>query len=306
MIVGLGLRALVRLLPVLAGVSVLVFAIVHLIPGDPAVIAAGLEASPETVARIRRDLGLDQPLLTQFARFVSDAVQGDLGISIRTGRPVAAEIRDRLPHTVILAAAGVALAVVLGLTAGIAAAVVRRTSVDRAVMAASLVAVSTPSFWLALMLMLVFSLTLGLLPAIGVGSPAHYVLPSVALGLQSAGQIARLTRASMLDVLRRRYLVAVRARGVPESTVVIRHALGNALLPVTSLIGLRIGGLLAGTVLVETVFSIPGVGRMMVDAVVARDFPMIQGGVLVVATLYVLVNAATDVLSAALDPRLRA
>lgn len=306
MITRLGARAVTRLLPVLAGVSLLVFAIVHLIPGDPAVIAAGLEASPETVARIRRDLGLDQPLLTQFTTFVSRALQGDLGTSIRTGRPVSAEIADRLPHTVILAAAGVALAVVIGLAGGIFAAIVGRTSVDRAVMGASLIAVSTPSFWLALMLMLVFSLGLGLLPAIGVGTPAHYVLPAIALGLQSAGQIARMTRASMLDVMKQDYLRAARAKGVREATVIARHALGNALLPVVSLIGLRVGGLLAGTVLVETVFSIPGVGRMMVDAVVARDFPMIQGGVLVVAALYVLVNAATDLLSAALDPRLRA
>ena len=299
-------RGLARVIPVLAGVTLLVFAIVHVIPGDPAVIAAGLEASPDTVARIRRELGLDQPLLTQFVTFVSRAMRADFGTSIRTGRPVAAELVDRLPHTVILATASVALASVLGLAAGIGAAIARRASVDRAVMAASLIAVSTPSFWLALMLMLVFSLGLGWLPAIGVGTPAHYVLPVVALGLQSAGQIARMTRASMLDVLKQEYLRAARAKGLGEPTVILRHALGNALLPVTSLIGLRVGGLLAGTVLVETVFAIPGVGRMMVDAVVARDFPMIQGGVLLIATLYVAVNAATDLLTAILDPRLRA
>ena len=306
MVARLALRVLTRLLPVLAGVTVLVFAIVHLIPGDPAVIAAGLEASPDTVARIRQDLGLDQPLVTQFVTFTGRALRGDFGTSIRTGRPVGAEIADRLPHTLILAAASVALATVLGLAAGITAAIVRRRSVDRAVMAASLVAVSTPSFWLALMLMLVFSLGLGLLPAIGAGTPAHYVLPAIALGLQSAGQIARMTRASMLDVLQQDYLRAARAKGLRESTVILRHALGNALLPVVNLIGLRVGGLLAGTVLVETVFAIPGVGRMMVDAVIARDFPMIQGGVLFVASAYVLVNAATDLLTAALDPRLRA
>lgn len=306
MLTRLASRAVIRLVPVLAGVSLLVFAIVHVIPGDPAVIAAGLEASPETVARIRRDLGLDQPLVVQFATFVSRAVRGDFGTSIRTGRPVGAEISDRLPHTLILAVAGVGLAVVIGMPAGVTAAIVRRASIDRAVMAASLVAVSTPSFWLALMLMLVFSLGFGLLPAIGVGTPAHYVLPAVALGLQSAGQIARMTRASMLDVLKQDYLRAARAKGVPERTVIVRHALRNALLPIVNLIGLRVGGLLAGTVLVETVFAIPGVGRMMVDAVIARDFPMIQGGVLLVATLYVMVNAATDLVTVALDPRLRA
>jgi ABC-type dipeptide/oligopeptide/nickel transport system permease component len=172
-------------------------------------------------------------------------------------------------------------------------------------MAISLVAVSTPSFWLALMLMLVFSLELGLLPAIGAGTPAHYVLPAVALGLQSAGQVARMTRASMLDVLKHDYLRAARAKGVGERDVIVRHALVNALLPIVSLVGLRVGGLLAGTVLVESVFAIPGVGRMMVDAVIARDFPMIQGGVLVVASLYVLVNAGTDLVGAFMDPRVR-
>ncbi len=291
-------------MPVLVGISLLVFAVVHVIPGDPAVIAAGLEASPETVERIRRDLGLDRPLPRQLVDFFSRVARGDLGVSIRTGRPVADEVAERLPHTAILAVAGVALAVTLGVAAGIGAAVTRRTLIDRVVMAVSLIAVSTPSFWLALMLMLMFSLVLGLLPAIGAGTPAHYVLPSIALGLQSAGQVARMTRASMLDVLRQDYLRAARAKGVAEGVVIGRHALHNALLPVVSLVGLRVGGLLAGTVLVESVFAIPGVGRMMVDAVIARDFPMIQGGVLVIATLYVVVNAATDLLSSFLDPRL--
>ena len=296
---------LVRLIPVLFMVSVLVFSIVHLIPGDPAVIAAGLEASPETVARIRSDRGLDRPIAVQFATFVGRAVSGDLGVSIRTGRAVSAEMIERLPHTVVLAVSGVVVAIALGLTAGIWAAVTRRVALDRAVMALSLIAVSTPSFWLALMLILVFSLGLGLLPAIGVGTPLHYILPAVALGLQSAGQVARMARASMLDVLRQDYLRAARAKGVEESAVILRHALPNALPPVAGLVGLRLGGLLAGTVLVESVFSVPGVGRMMVDAVIARDFPMIQGGVLVVATLYVLVNAATDLLMPVLDPRVR-
>jgi ABC-type dipeptide/oligopeptide/nickel transport system permease component len=301
----LGVRAVVRVLPVLIGVSLLVFSIVHLIPGDPAVIAAGLEASPETVERIRRDLGLDRTLLEQFAAFVGRLARGDLGVSIRTGLPVSQEIAERIPHTIVLAITAVTLAVALGISAGVAAAIVRRISIDRIVMALSLVAVSTPSFWLALMLMLVFSLELGLLPAIGVGSPAHYILPAIALGLQSAGQVARMTRASMLDVLKHEYLRAARAKGVGERTVIVRHALVNALLPIVSLIGLRVGGLLAGTVLVESVFAVPGVGRMMVDAVIARDFPMIQGGVLVVASLYVLVNAGTDLVGAFLDPRVR-
>lgn len=299
-------QAVLRLAPVLAAISLLVFSIVHVIPGDPAVIAAGLEASPATVERIRRDLGLDLPLPVQYGRFVVRALRGDLGMSIRTGVPVAREVLDRLPHTAILAAGGVALAVGLGLVAGLGAALSRRVLVDRLLTAGSLLAASTPSYWLALMLMLVFSVTLGWLPAIGVGTPLHYVLPCLALGLQSAGAVARMTRATVRDVLGQDFLRAARAKGVPEWRVLIRHGLRNALLPVLTLVGLRIGGLLAGTVLVESVFAVPGVGRMMVDAVVARDFPVVQGGVLVVAAMVVVVNGLTDVVARALDPRVRA
>lgn len=297
--------ALARLVPVLVAISVLVFSIVHMIPGDPAVIAAGLEASPATVDAIRRDLGLDQPLVVQYGRFVTRAVQGDFGVSIRTGAPVGREILDRLPHTAILAAGGVALAVLLGLVVGAASALSRWVFVDRLLTAASLVAASTPSYWLALMLMLLFSVTLGWLPAIGVGSAAHYLLPCLALGLQSAGAVARMTRASVRDVLTQDFLRAARAKGVPYQRVLLAHGMRNALLPVLSLVGLRVGGLLAGTVLVESVFAVPGVGRMMADAVVARDFPMVQGGVLVVAAMVVVVNSATDVVAGLLDPRVR-
>jgi ABC-type dipeptide/oligopeptide/nickel transport system permease component len=297
--------ALARLVPVLVAVSVLVFSIVHMIPGDPAVIAAGLEASPATVDAIRRDLGLDQPLAVQYVRFVTRALAGDFGVSIRTGAPVGREILDRLPHTAILAAGGVALAVVLGLVVGAASALSRWVFVDRLLTAASLVAASTPSYWLALMLMLLFSVTLAWLPAIGVGTAAHYLLPCLALGLQSAGAVARMTRASVRDVLTQDFLRAARAKGVPYRRVLLAHGLRNALLPVLSLVGLRVGGLLAGTVLVESVFAVPGVGRMMADAVVARDFPMVQGGVLVVAAMVVVVNSATDVVAGLLDPRVR-
>jgi ABC-type dipeptide/oligopeptide/nickel transport system permease component len=298
--------ALARLVPVLVAISVLVFSIVHMIPGDPAVIAAGLEASPATVDAIRRDLGLDQPLVVQYVRFVRNALAGDFGDSIRTGAPVGREILDRLPHTVILAAGGVALAVVLGLVVGAASALSRRVFVDRLLTAASLVAASTPSYWLALMLMLLFSVTLGWLPAIGVGTAAHYLLPCLALGLQSAGAVARMTRASVRDVLTQDFLRAARAKGLPYTRVLLTHGMRNALLPVLSLVGLRVGGLLAGTVLVESVFAVPGVGRMMADAVVARDFPMVQGGVLVVAAMVVVVNSVTDVVAGLLDPRVRA
>lgn len=298
--------ALGRTVPVLLGVSVVVFLIVHAIPGDPAVIAAGLEASPETVQRIRRDLGLDRPLPEQFVTFIVRAAHGELGTSIRTGSPVAQEIAGRLPFTMRLALWSILVAAAVGVVAGTVSAVCHNRAIDHVVMSLTLLAVSTPSYWVALMLMLVFSVWLGLLPAIGGGTPAHFVLPVATLGLQSAGQVARMTRAALLDVLGEDYLRTARAKGVPEVRVIGRHALGNVLVPLSAILGLRFGGLLAGTVLVESVFAIPGVGRMMVDAVIARDFPMIQGGVLVVATMYVAVNTVTDAIAPFLDPRLRA
>jgi ABC-type dipeptide/oligopeptide/nickel transport system permease component len=295
-----------RIAAVLAGVSLLVFLIVHAIPGDPAVIAAGLEASPETVEQIRRSLGLDRPLHEQFAAFVGRVLRGDLGVSIRTGVAVSREIADRLPHTIRLTLWSVAAAALLGIFAGTGSAVRRNSLLDHLLMSATLIAVSTPSYWLALMLMLTFSLWLGWLPSIGATSPLHYVLPAATLALQAAGEIARMTRAALLDVLGDECVRAARARGASRRRVLVRHALANALVPITAVIGLRVGGLLAGTVLVESVFAVPGVGRMMVEAVVARDFPVIQGGVLVIASMYVAVNAATDMVATIADPRLRA
>lgn len=297
--------AVLRTVPTLLGVSVLVFLIMHAIPGDPAAIAAGLDASPETVAAIRESLGLNRPLHEQFGAFLARTLRGDFGVSIRTGRPVLEELAARMPYTLLLSVASVAVAALVGVTAGVVAAVRHQRWLDHVVMTLTLVAVSTPSYWLALMLMLVMAVWLGWLPAIGATTPRHFVLPVLTLGLQSAGEVARMTRATLLDVLGDEFLRAARARGVSRRRVLWRHALGNAAVPITTVLGLRIGGLLAGTVLVESVFAIPGLGRMMVDAVVARDFPMIQGGVLVVATSYVLINAATDVLAAGLDPRLR-
>ena len=260
---------------VLLGVSLLVFLMVHLIPGDPALLIAGMEASPETVEGIRRDLGLDQPLHRQFGSFLKRVVSGDLGTSIRTGSPVAEEIAERFPFTARIAIGATLAATLLGILSGVLAAVYHNRVWDTLVTVLALVGASTPSYWLALMLMLAFSLSLNLLPAIGVGTPLHYVLPMATLGAQSGGMIARMTRAAMLDVLRQGYVGAARSRGLAESVVILRHALANALLPIVSLVGLRFGGLLAGTVLVESVFAIPGVGRMLVDAVLARDYPMV-------------------------------
>lgn len=299
------LERLIDTIPVLFGTALVVFLIVHLVPGDPAMLLAGMEASPEAVARIRRDLGLDQPLHVQFGRFLRNVVTLDLGHSIRTGAPVSQEIAERFPYTLGISLGAMVVATLVGLAAGIVAAINRHRAWDGLTMVASLVAVSTPSYWLGLMLMLAFSLWLGLLPSIGIATPLHYVLPIVTLGLQSAGFIARMTRAAMLEELGREFVRAARAKGVVERAVVVHHVLRNALIPVISIVGLRFGELITGTVLVESVFAVPGVGRLIVDAVTIRDYPVIQGSVLFVATLFIVVNAATDVLYSAVDPRLR-
>jgi ABC-type dipeptide/oligopeptide/nickel transport system permease component len=293
-------------IPTLIGVAALVFLILHLTPGDPALLAAGLEASPETVEQIRRDLGLDQPLAVQFVRFLGRAVVGDLGVSIRTRAPVVQELVERFPHTLWIAFGGLIFAATVGVTAGVAAAVRRNRFADRLVTALSLVAVSTPSYWLALMLMLVFALQLGWLPALGAATTWHYVLPIITLGTHSAGIVARTTRSAMLETLSQEFVQAARAKGLGERAVVFRHALRAALVPIVSIVGLRFGGLLAGAVLTESVFAIPGVGRLTIDAVLARDYPMVQGAVLATAATFVLVNALVDALYIVCDPRVRA
>jgi ABC-type dipeptide/oligopeptide/nickel transport system permease component len=298
-------RRLLSTFLALLGTSVVVFSLIHLIPGDPALLVAGLEAGPEVVEQIREDLGLDRPLAVQYGSFLRNALQGDLGLSIRTGLPVATEILDRFPYTLGIALGGMALAIGLGIASGVVAAMNHNRFWDGVTMVVSLFAVSTPSYWLGLMLMLLFSLWLGWLPSIGIRTPLHFVLPILTLGAQSGGVISRMTRSAMLDVISQDYVKAARARGERERVVILRHALKNALIPVISIAGLRFGNLLAGTVLVESVFAIPGVGRLLVDAVLWRDYPTIQGTMLFVAGLFVLVNSVTDILYGAVDPRIR-
>jgi ABC-type dipeptide/oligopeptide/nickel transport system permease component len=298
-------RRLLEALLALLFTSILVFSMIHMIPGDPALLVAGLEVGPEVVERIRRDLGLDRPLPIQYGSFLLNALQGDFGVSIRTGLPVLREILDRFPYTLVIALGAIVLATAMGIGSGILAAMRHNRVGDALVMVAALLAVSTPSYWLGLMLMLVFSLSLGWFPSIGIATPAHYVLPILTLGAQSGGIISRMTRAAMLDVVGQDFVRAARARGERETSVILRHALKNALIPVLSIVGLRFGNLIAGAVLVESVFAIPGVGRLLVDAVLWRDYPMIQGTMLFVAALFILVNAATDVLYAVIDPRIR-
>lgn len=299
------IRRLLLALPVLTGVALLVFGMVRMPPGDPAEMMAGVHATEEMVEKIRRDLGLDQPLHIQFARFMGGLFQGDLGTSIRTGKPVWDEVWERFPHTMELTAASMLIATVFGMLAGIISAARPYSLFDYTSMFLALVGISAPVFWLGLMLMLLFAVKLNWLPAAGSGTLAHLVLPAFTLAAASMALIARITRSSMLEVMRQEYVITARAKGLPEKTVVLRHALRNALIPVVTIIGLRFGTLLSGAVLTETVFAWPGVGRLMVDSISARDYPVVQGVVLLLAVTFVFINLAVDLLYGVLNPRIR-
>ncbi len=302
------LRRLIGTVPVLLGVTMVVFAMTWLTPGDPVVALLGESAQGISAAAredLRRELGLDQPWPVQYLSYVGGLVQGDLGASIRSRRPVLVEVTDRLPATAELALAGLAIAVVVGVSLGVAAALKRRTWVDAAAIAVALLGVSVPVFWSGFLLMMLFSLELGWLPASGRGDWRHLILPATTVGIASAAFIARITRGAVLETLGQDYVRTARAKGLRARVVVLRHALRNALLPIVTVVGLQLGSLLGGAVLTETVFAWPGVGRMLVDAIVARDLPLVQGTVLVVSLLFILVNLAVDVSYAAINPRVR-
>lgn len=297
-------RALLAL-PVLLGVSVVVFVAIRLIPGDPAQIMAGQAATEEVVRQIRQSLGLDQPLPVQYLYFLRNVVRGDLGRSLFNGAPVVEELGQRFPRTVRLALASMVVASLIGIPAGILAATRHLSWLDTLVMLVALVGVSMPVFWLGLNLILVFSVRLQWLPAFGYETWRHLLLPSVTLGAASAAIVARMTRSSMLEVLGQDYIRTARAKGLAERVVVNRHALRNALIPVVTVLGLQLGTLLSGAVLTETVFAWPGIGRLLVDAVLARDYPIIQGATLLIAATFVALNLAVDLLYGLLDPRIR-
>src|SRR5215831_1175648 len=299
-------RRLLAAIPVLFGVSVVVFSMLHLVPGDPVkMMLSEFQTSPEQIARLRAQLHLDEPLPMQFGRFLWNTLHGDLGSSIRTRRPVLTEILDNLPSTVVLALAGMVVAVVMGVTLGVIAAARRHSWFDTCSMLTALLGVSMPSFWFGLLLMFALSLRLGWLPATGGGDFQHLIMPAVTLGMGAAAIIARLSRSCMLEVLRQEYIITARAKGLRESFVILRHGLKNALIPVVTIMGLQLGQLLGGTVIIETVFARPGVGRLIVNGILEKDFPLVQGIVLVVATSYVVINLLVDVTYAWLDPRIR-
>lgn len=299
------LRRLLLLVPTLAGVTLATFLMLHLTPGDPVTIMLGEFASSSEVVRLRTELGLDRPLAVQYVKFVGRILLGDLGTSIRSRRPIAEEIGERLPPTIRLAVIAEILAVTCGVVAGVVGATTRRPSVDSGVMAITLLGLSMPTFWSGLLLIMLFSLTLGWLPIIESEGPRALILPAITLAAPATAVLARVTRASMLEVLRQDFVRTAQAKGLAERVVVYRHALRNALIPVVTIAGLQFAGLVAGAVIVESVFARPGLGRLAVNAILSRDFPLAQGIVLVVATMYVFVNVAVDVLYALIDPRIR-
>ncbi|MFY0663519.1 MAG: ABC transporter permease [Natronospirillum sp.] len=288
-------RRLLQTIPVVIGVTLLVFSLMHLIPGDPAQIIAGEAAQPEQVERMRERLGLNDPVFVQYGRYMKNLLQGDFGQSIRSNRNVLDEIKPRFWITVKLALYSTLLSVFIGLTAGVFSAVRRYGLADSTIMVVALFGLSMPNFWLGLMLIQYFSIELSLLPPSGWGTWQQTILPVITLGTAGAAIIARVTRSSMLEVINQDYIRTARAKGLSERLVVYKHALKNAMIPVITVVGLELGVLLSGTVLTETVFSINGMGRLVIFSIGARDFPVVQGVVLIFALLFVLVNFLVDI-----------
>ena len=300
-------KRLLQAVPVLIGVSILVFLLIHLIPGDPVLVMlqGSPNVTPEMIAEVRRNLGLDVPLAQQYWSYINRAIRGDLGTSIWTGQPVWREMQGQWLSTFELTVASMTTAVVLGVGLGTLAAVRRGTWVDSIVMGISQLGVSIPLFWSGLILIFVFSLTLGWLPATGVGGWQRLLLPTLALATNYSAVIVRMVRSSLLDVLNQDYIRTARAKGLAPRRVTLRHALRNALIPAITIVGLQFGNLLAGTVVIETVFSRQGLGRLAYTAILAKDFPIVQGVVLVLVLVYVLLNVVVDLSYGLLDPRIR-
>jgi peptide/nickel transport system permease protein len=306
-------RRLLLLLPVMLVVGIVVFSIVHLTPGDPAAVILGADATPEQVERLRRELGLDKPIHIQFITWFTDVLRGDLGTSLFLGQPVSQALLSRAEPTGLLTLYALTIAILIGVPSGIFSAIKQNSFIDRALMVFAITGAAVPNFFLGILFILIFAVTLRWLPSGGyenilVDPVQHFrtmIMPAVALGLSSAGLLARLVRSSMLDVLREDYVRTAMAKGVAFRNMITRHALRNALIPAVTVIGYSLGTLLGGAVVTETVFTIPGMGRLVVQSVLRRDFPVIQGAVLIIAGFYVLANLLVDVLYVYIDPRIR-
>ncbi|UUV23448.1 MULTISPECIES: nickel ABC transporter permease [Lysinibacillus] len=290
------LKRLAQIIPVTLGVTLVVFLIMQMIPGDPAIILAGEGASQETVAELRENLGLNKPLAVQYTDYIKNLLQGDMGNSLKNNQPVFEEITSRLPITIELAFYSILITIVLGLIAGIISAIRPYSLMDIGLMVVALLGISLPSFWLGILLMYVFSVQLHWLPVAGWDSAKHIILPAVTLGAGGAAIVARMTRSSMLEVVNQDYIRTAKAKGLKGYIIILKHALRNALIPVITVVGLQFGSLLGGTVLVESVFAVNGLGRMIVDAIRTRDIPVVQGGVLVASLIFVFINLFVDIL----------
>jgi len=299
------IKRLLMLIPVLLGVSLLVFTIMSLTPGDPAQLILGENAPKEAIAQLRTEMGLDKPFFVQYFRFVINAIQGDFGRSYTTGRVVFDEIFSRFPATLHLAVAGMIIAVGIGIPVGIISATKQYSLIDNVSMLLALLGVSMPNFWQGLMLILLFSVKLKFFPSGGYEGLKSLVLPAITLGTGTAAIITRMTRSSMLEVIRQDYIRTARAKGVAEKVVINKHALKNALIPIVTVVGLQFGSLLGGAVLTESVFSWPGVGRLMVDAIRQKDTPTVLASVVFLATVFSFVNLLVDILYGFIDPRIR-
>jgi peptide/nickel transport system permease protein len=306
-------RRLLGMIPALLGISILVFLLIHLIPGDPISAMLGRVSDPEVLAAVRAEYGLDRPLSIQYFVWLGNVVQGNLGYSISNGAPVSDLVFGRLPATLYLLAGGLCVALLLAAPIGILAAAKRDTWIDLSGTTVSLIFMSIPSFWLAILLILLLAVHWGLLPATGYVPPREdlsgflkcLVMPSLALGVSEAGFIARLLRSSMLDVLHQDYVTVARAKGVRERRVIYRHAIPNALIPVITVVAIEVGYLLGGAIIIERVFAYPGMGLLTITAISTRDYPLIQGTILVFAVFFLLINLLTDLLYAVIDPRIK-
>ena len=296
---------LLQAIPVLLGVIIITFVLMYIIPGDPVVSMVGERYSEETVQQLRQELHLDDPLPLQFLRYVGNVLQGNFGNSFITGEPVAALIIEKFPNTMMLAITAMFFAILIGLTAGIMSSVHPGSFMDRGIMVLALAGISAPVFWVGLILVLVVGVMLHWLPPTGVGGIEYLILPALTLGLRSAAYLARLTRATMLDVLSHDYIRTARSKGLPEWKVFIKHAFPNTLIPVITIIGTDFGSYLSGAVLTESIFGWPGIGRLALEAIMKRDFPVIQGTVLFMAIMFVLMNVLVDLLYGVVDPRIR-
>ena len=299
------LRRLLQLVPVLFGVLLMAFSITRLIPGDPAEIMGGLEASEEVIEAIRENMGLNEPLPVQFAIYVRNLLQGDLGQSFYNGRSVVQTILDALPRTAVLAAAALVFTLIVGIPLGVVSALRKDGFIDLSARTLALVGVSAPPFFLGLIAILVFSSYLRILPSFGASTWRHVVLPAVTLGLSSAGLVMRLTRSAMLEVLNENYIRTARAKGLPPREINYVHAFRNAAIPIVTITGLQLGSLLSGAVLTETVFAYPGIGRLLVRSIFERDYPVIQGLILLIAVIYLVANLLVDILYSVIDPRIK-